>query len=132
MSSVVSRVSALILLCAGVTLLFASDVVLPLFVPGLPPAALWLGQLLAGAWLGVAALNWLQRSAVLGGIYGRPVVLTNLILYFMTYASLVRPVLSGRAPAPWWGIEIVSAVMTVVYAALLFRGPFDALTTSVS
>jgi len=60
--SVLSRISALVLLIAGITLLFAPDVVLPAVVPGFPTAAAWLGQLLAGAWLGVAALNWLQRS----------------------------------------------------------------------
>ena len=32
-------------------------------------------QLLGGAWLGVATLNWFTRGQSIGGIYGRPVVL---------------------------------------------------------
>ncbi len=77
-STLISVASATILLLAGLPLLFAPDAVLPRF----PVAGIWLGQLLGAAWLGVAALNWLSRSAVLGGIYGRPVVLANLALQF--------------------------------------------------
>jgi hypothetical protein len=94
-SSLLSRVSAAVLLLAGVALLFAPDVLLPALVPGFPPVAAWLGQLLGAAWLAVAALNWLQRAAVLGGIYGRPVVLANVALYFISALSLLRALLGG-------------------------------------
>ena len=59
-------------------------------VPAFPPAAAWLGQLLGAAWLGVAALNWLQRTALLGGIYGRPVVFANTVMYVVSALSLLR------------------------------------------
>ncbi|MGH8190730.1 MAG: hypothetical protein ACREP2_04725, partial [Rhodanobacteraceae bacterium] len=65
-SSVLSQVSALVLFVAGLALLFAPDVVLPAVVPGFPATGAWLGQLLAAAWLGIAALTWLQRRVVLG------------------------------------------------------------------
>jgi len=131
-SSVVSRVSAVVLLVGGVTLLFAPDVVLPAVVPAFPPAAMWLAQLLAAAWLGVAALNWLQRSALLGGIYGRPVVLTNGALYFISALSLLRALLDGTAPVVMWLVFIPLAALAVVYGALLLRGPFDPLQRAAS
>lgn len=56
-SSLVTRGSAAALFLGGVALLFAPDLILPGLVPGFPPAASWLGQLLGAAWLGVAALN---------------------------------------------------------------------------
>jgi len=77
-------------LVGGLVLPFAPDAVLPAFVPGFPPAAVWLGQLLGAAWLAVAALNWLQRESILGGIYGRPVVLANVALYLISALSLIR------------------------------------------
>jgi hypothetical protein len=83
-SSLVSRCSAALLLLGGLALLFASDVVLPALVPAFPASAAWVGQLLGAAWLGVAALNWLRRRAVVGGIHGRPVVFANLVLYFVS------------------------------------------------
>jgi hypothetical protein len=124
-SSLVSRASAAILLLGGVTLLFAPDVVLPALVPAFPPAAMWLGQLLAAAWLGVAALNWLQRGALLGGIYGRSVVLANVALYFISElfalsAFAFVPAFMANEPTPWMGISERSAqyATNVWYAAL--------------
>jgi hypothetical protein len=123
-SSVLSRVSALTLLIAGVTLLFAPDVVLPAVVSGFPTAAAWLGQLLAGAWLGVAALNWLQRTTALGGIYGRPTVVANLALYFISTLSLLRALLNHAASPMLWFAVASGGVLAAAYFALLLHGPF--------
>jgi hypothetical protein len=124
-SSVISRVSALLLLIGGLALLFAPDVLLPALAPGFPLAAAWLGQLLAAAWLGMAALNWLQRTALLGGIYGRPVVLANGALYFISALSLLRAMAGGTAPRAMWLICAPAALLAVAYSTLLLRGPFD-------
>lgn len=131
-SSVLSRVSALILLLGGLALLFAPDVLLPALVPGFPPAAAWVGQLLAAAWLGVAALNWLQRAAVLGGIYARPVVLANGALYLVSALSLLRVLLGGAAPRAAWLLCAPAALLAAAYWALLLRGPFDPLRPPAS
>jgi hypothetical protein len=131
-SSTLSRVSALVLLVGGLAFLFAPDVLLPALVPGFPPAAAWLGQLLGAAWLGVGALNWLQRTAVLGGIYGRPVVLANSALYVVSALSLVRALLGGAAPRVVWLVCAPAALLAAAYAALLLRGPFDPLRPPAS
>ena len=124
-SSRLSQLSAALLLLGGLALLFASDVLLPALVPGFPPAAAWLGQWLGAAWLGVAAMNWLQRAAMLGGIYGRPIVLANLALYFVSALSLLRALLGGAAPPAAWWVLVPAAVLAVAYGTLLLRGPFD-------
>ena len=131
-SSALSRISALVLLLGGLALLFAPDVLLPALAPGFPPGAAWLGQLLAAAWLGVAALNWLQRAAVLGGIYGRPVVLANGALYLVSALSLLRALLGGAAPLVVWLVCAPAALLAVAYWALLLRGPFDPLRPPAS
>lgn len=131
-SSLISHVSALVLAIAGVALLFASDMILPCVISGFPAAAAWLGQLLAAAWLGVAFLNWTQRASVLGGIYGRPVVLANFALYVISALSLVR-VVHGNAASVWlWPALVVSALLALAYGALLLRGPFGADIRSAS
>ncbi|MDX1420410.1 MAG: hypothetical protein R3181_10630 [Rubricoccaceae bacterium] len=125
-SSLVTRVSAAVLLAGGLVLLFLPDGVLPALAPGVPPEASWLGQLLAAAWLGVAALNGLQRNAILGGVYGRPVVVANGVLYFVGAASLVRALLDGDAVPGLWALAALMATLAAAYGFLLFRGPFDA------
>jgi hypothetical protein len=125
-SSALSRISASVLAVIGGAFLFAPDALLPALAPGFPVSALWVGQLLGAAWLGVAALNWLQRAAILGGIYGRPVVFANLVLYFVSALSLLRVVLGG-GPAVLWLMLVPMTAFAVAYGALLLRGPFDRL-----
>jgi hypothetical protein len=122
-STHVSRASAVVLLLGGLALLFAPDALLPRLVAGFPPAGAWLGQLLAAAWLGVAALNWTSQRAVLGGIYGRPVVLANAALYFISAASLARAAARGGGPAALWALLALAAAFAAAYGWLLLRGP---------
>ncbi|NUO64320.1 MAG: hypothetical protein HOQ11_06785 [Gemmatimonadaceae bacterium] len=126
-STFVSRLSAAVLLLAGLTLLFAADAVLPAVVPGFPRSASWLGQLLAAAWLGLAAVNWLQRAALLGGIYGRPVVMANAVLYLVSGLGLLRALIDGAAPRAMWVACVIALAFAIVYGALMLRGPFDRL-----
>ena len=76
-SRVVSHASAIVLVAGGLAWLFAPDYAFSILDLSFPPGAEWFGQLLGAAWLGFAALNWIQRRAILGGVYGRPVVMAN-------------------------------------------------------
>jgi hypothetical protein len=126
-STNVSRLSAVVLLLAGLVLLFAADAVLPALVPGLPRSASWVGQLLAAAWLGLAAVNWMQRTTLLGGIYGRPVVMANAVLYLVSTLGLLRALVDGAAPRAMWAACAIAGALAIVYCALMLRGPFDPL-----
>ena len=124
-SAFISRASAVFLLAGGIALLFGADDILPRIIPGFPPAGAWLGQLVAAAWLGIAALNWLNRSALLGGIYGRPIVLANTALYFVSAMVLLQ---AARPPAASRAVAVMIVpfgVFAVAYGWLLFRGPFE-------
>lgn len=123
-SALIAHSSAVLLAAGGFALLFGADDILPALVPGFPEPASWLGQLVGAGWLGVAALNWLNRSTLIGGIYGRPVVLANLIPYFIGSMVLLRALRSDGAPALWW-VAVPHMVMAIVYVLVLFKGPFD-------
>ena len=123
-SAFISRTSALWLGIAGFALLFAPDAVLPRLIAGYPSSGLWLGQLLGAAWLGLAALNWINRRLILGGVFGRPIVLANAIHYFVSAMVLIRAVI--RQPEASVELAAVPAItLAVASGALLFRGPFD-------
>ena len=106
---------------AGGLLLFAADELLPRLVPGVQAEATWIGQVLGAAWLGLAALNWLSRGSVLGGIYGRPIVMANAVTYFITTTVLLKAPIAGAPVA-----AALPAVFALLYGVLVFRGPFDA------
>lgn len=121
-SSLLSRASALYLGVLGFALLFAGDELLPRLVPAFPASASWIGQLVAGAWLGAALLDWNGRENLLGGIYGRPQVILNLMLFLVSALALVRAAL----PMPLVAVLTVPmSLLALAYAAVLFRGPFD-------
>ena len=126
-SFMISRLSIGALLVGGFALLFGADTILPRLAPGVPSSAGWLGQLVAAAWIGVAVMNWMQRTSVLGGIYGRPVVSANLVLYFVSTLSLVRARMHDVIPAMAWVVIVPLALLAAAYGALLLRGPFDRL-----
>lgn len=122
-STLVSRVSAAVLLLAGLALLFAPDAVLPRLIPDYPTTALWLGQLLGTAWLGVAALNWSSRATILGGIYGRPIVLVNVAIYFIGALVMLSAAARAKLPAAVWIAVALAVVLAVAYGWLFWRGP---------
>lgn len=47
-------------------------------------------SLAAGGLLAVAVLDWTGRTAIYGGIYGRPIVLANLVLALTGGLALLR------------------------------------------
>lgn len=122
-SSILSQASAAYLGALGFAMLFASDVLLRRLIADLPPGATWIGQLLAGAWLGVALLNWNGRRTVMGGIYGRPQLMLNLVLYVVSALSLVRVPMAGVLP---WLLTVPMSVFAGAYGVVMLRGPFDA------
>jgi hypothetical protein len=124
-SSTISRASAALLALGGIALLFASDSIIPRVAPGVSADAAWLGQLIGAGWLALAALNWLGRNTILGGIYGRPVVVANAALYFITGTTLVKVVMRGDAAPTILVATIVALAFAAVYAWLLFRGPLE-------
>ena len=125
-SGIVSRGSAVLLAVTGVALLFAPDLLLPRLVPGYPSGGLWLGQLLGAAAGGLAALNWISRSVLLGGIYGRSVVMPNATCFFVAALVLLRAASrAGSDAAMLWVLGLVVAVPALVYGWLLLRGPLQ-------
>jgi hypothetical protein len=124
-STLISRASAVVLALGGLALLFAADVILPRLIPAFPPAGAWLGQLVAAGWLAVALLNWTSQPGLLGGIYGRQVVLTNAALHFMTATTLIKVLLKPGAPVAVWLLVVPTAFFAGLYGWLLFRGPFE-------
>lgn len=75
--------------------------------------------LAAGPYLGMAALNWLGRNAVYGGIFGRPVVFANFFAGWGTWAMLVRWIFDGNRSPLAWLLLVLSAMHIAVFIFLL-------------
>ena len=124
-SALITRTSAALLAGGGIVLLFVSDSIMPALAPGFPGHATWLGQLVGAGWLAIAGLNWLSKSTLIGGIYGRPLVMANLVVYFIGSMVLLRALRDPATPPALWWVAAPHVVMAGVYGVVLFRGPFE-------
>ncbi|MPY68161.1 hypothetical protein F8S09_16015 [Deinococcus sp. SDU3-2] len=111
------------LLTASAALLFTLGLPL-LFAAGLTAA--WLGapsvagealaQLAASGLLGLGVINWWGRGNPIGGIYGRPLGLGNLLCLMSAAASLGRVTLVGELPGVAWVVVLVLTGLTLAFA----------------
>ena len=79
-------------------------------------------QTIGAAYLAFAMLNWMSRGATVGGIYGRPLIVANLLHFTMVAILLIKWAAAGAPP----GILIFAGLYTACaagFGALLFRGP---------
>jgi hypothetical protein len=108
----------------GIVALFAPEVFLgAISMANVTPH--WPVQILAAALLALAIFNWRTRGFTVGGIYGRPVALTNFTFFFVAAMSTVRPVLAGGRPGPI-GVLVICGIFAIAYGLLVFgRGPAD-------
>ena len=122
-----TRASALLLGLTGVALLFAADVMMARMAPAMPASAAWLGQVLGAALIALAWLNWLNQHVLLGGIYGRPVVLPNAAFYFISALSVLRAASRlGSHATLLWTLGGALGIFALAYGWLLYRGPIEA------
>lgn len=70
--------SAVLMGLAGIALTFAPELLAGLFDVSAEPAVLLIGQVLGALYFALAMLNWMLKDSVIGGIYNRPALVTNL------------------------------------------------------
>ena len=115
--------SALLLMGLGIVTLFAPDEIAGLLSRSGQATSGVVVQILAGALFALGILDWMNRYATIGGIYGRPVVLANFAFFFITATTLARLALATGAGVALWGATGVCAVLAALYAQLFFGAP---------
>ncbi len=122
-SSELSSISATVQLLLGLVVLFLPGV----FFPGIEASvgAHLAVQLLAAAWLAGGALNFINRRALLGGIYGRAIVVGNLTLYLVSSLVLVTPAMDDHTPLGLRLLPLLFMPIAILYAMRLLRGPSE-------
>lgn len=118
-SRLLFSVTAVVLFALGAPLLFAGDVVAA-WLGVRSPAGEALAQLAAGGLLGLGAVNWWSRGQFVGGIYGRPLGLGNLLCLGSIGASLGRAASSGDLPGATWAVAAAVTLPTLAFAWRLF------------
>jgi hypothetical protein len=115
--------SALFLFALGVPCMFAPDVVLAHLTGSTSPAAETLVQLTGALYAGFGALNWMSKASLMGGIYGRPVALGNLLHFLAGGLALLKAASVMGQPVLAWLVAIVYALFAMGFARVVFRNP---------
>ncbi len=115
--------SAVLYFAAALPLLFAPEELLR--YAGASPSTLdtALLQVIGSAIFGFAMLNWMNRYGVIGGIYGRPVVIANFT-HAVTAALLLSHIAFRETfSAPLTSVLAVYGVLALAFGAKLFVAP---------
>ena len=88
-------------------------------------------QVLGAAMLGFAMMNWMARGAPAGGIYGRPLVVGNLVHYTVAAIALLKAASLGGMPTVAIILTMLYSLFAVLFAVVMFgRGPIGAIEHS--
>ncbi len=77
-------------------------------------------QLLGAALFGFGLINYVGRNAILGGIYGKPILLGNMVFHFIAALELIRYIFE----ADRYGFLLVAAMLYAFLAAGFIRMNF--------
>lgn len=107
----------------GLACIFAPDEILGQLhgAAGGPALSGLILQLLGAAWFGIGMTNWYSRTAPIGGIYGRPIVMGNTVHFFAGAMAAGR--YAAAHPSPF---TLILAVILGLIAAgflLVLFGP---------
>lgn len=122
-SKIILTVTAIVYGIHGVALLFASDLTAGLFGIALTKELTFGAQFFAGALLGMAFINWYSRASIVGGIYGRPLVLMNLMYGLIAFLSGMRGVMDGYFNDFFWLEVVLHGILTFSFALLMYLPP---------
>jgi hypothetical protein len=107
--------SALVYGATGLGLIFLPVEIVSAIGAGAAPAGVWMAQITGAALFALSQLNWMQRFAKVGGIFGRPVLIPNVVFATVAFFASVR---SWRRDPERIEIAVAAAVLAVL--GLLF------------
>ncbi|MBP9160695.1 MAG: hypothetical protein WAU08_03645 [Flavobacteriales bacterium] len=122
-SKILMVASAAVLAAVGIAFSFAPEETLAFFGKSAPGAVPVLLQLAGGLYLGFAFMNWTAKASVLGGIYGRAIVLGNFLQFTMGALTLLKAASGNSEGIFVWVAAGGYALFAVLFGVLLFSSP---------
>ncbi len=116
--------TALVLGVAAIALIVLPEIVLARLAIAPTSTAVPLAQLYGAALFGFSQTLWVARGMVLGGIYGRAVVVGGFSHAFVGVFVLLHALRAASSNPVVWGACAVYAVLAISFGTLMFgRGP---------
>jgi len=114
--------SALALALLGLPCIFAPEIVLQSLAGSSTAGTELIVQITGALYLGFAALNWMGKGNLIGGIYGRPVAIGNL-LHFLVAAIAIFKTAQVTGILFLWPIALGYAGFALGFGLIVFVRP---------
>lgn len=111
---------AAILMIAGIALSFLPQEAASAFFPGTDPLLL---QIVGALYFASGMTNWTARESLIGGIYGRPVLIGNLTHFVIGALTFVKYISSGGSAPLLLAAAVVYTSFAMQFSVLFFRQP---------
>lgn len=123
MTRILMSASALTLVLLGIPCVFAPEIVLAKLGSPVEGAELLVVQVAGALYCGFAAINWMGRGNLIGGIYGRPVAMGNLLHFTAAGLAIAKSAHAGVVPSWAWGVAAIYAILFAGFAYVVFGNP---------
>ncbi|MES2766511.1 MAG: hypothetical protein V4642_11610 [Bacteroidota bacterium] len=80
-------------------------------------------QITGALYFAFAMLNWMAKGNPIGGIYSRPLVMSNLVHFLVGGLALLKASMSGNYPARIWILTAFYTVFAILFALISFTHP---------
>lgn len=127
---VLMSASALTFLLIGIPCVFAPEIVLAKLGSSGAGAQLLVVQVTGALYCGFAAINWMGRGNLIGGIYGRPVAMGNLLHLTVAGLAIAKSAHGGVVPAWVWAVAAIYSILFAGFASVVFGNPLRQSTSS--
>lgn len=107
--------AAIVLGCAGISLTFLPQEILSLLGEQQTPTMTLILQLMGAMYFAFAMVNWTAKENLLGGIYGRPIVIGNATHFLIGALALIKSVSAQHHPLLW-----IAAIIYSIFAFLFY------------
>jgi hypothetical protein len=118
--------SAIVMAALGLVATFAPQETLAALGSTSDGLAVLLAQIAGALYLGWAAVNWMSRANLVGGIYNRPVALGNFLHFTVVALASLKMLLAGHHPPVLVAGAVVYAAFCVWFGLVLFTHPGNA------
>ena len=118
--------SAAVMAAIGLVLSFAPEETLSFFRQPVSGALPVLLQLAGALYLGFAFMNWMAKGSVLGGIYGRAIVMGNFLHFIIGALALLKVAIGPERGTSIWILCTCYVVFAAWFGRTLFTHPSEA------
>jgi hypothetical protein len=80
-------------------------------------------QILGALWMGFAMINWMCREILIGGIYGRPVLVGNVMHFVVGGLALIKGAFFSSNEWIIWLVSLTYGIFALCFSLLIFTHP---------